>query len=152
QPGAALYGKAGGPARPAYRFSRRFSVRGVSPRQRAVDPRGAAEQSVRLLEVVTLRQRKAGVEPGVTGQAPILSAARHKRISRSSASTAAQAKPSDVSSTSRPSRILSAAAVIVTSRARATRASIESRATRMCSRQRAPPRGPREVAMIVTGL
>ena len=41
---------------------------------------------------------------------------------------------------------------MITSRARATRDSIESSATRMCSKQRAPPSGPREVAMIATGL
>ena len=63
---AALDGKAAGPDRPPYRFSRRFSVRHVPSRQPAVDPRGAAEQSVRLLEAVALRQRKAGLEPGVT--------------------------------------------------------------------------------------
>ena len=84
--------------------------------------------------------------------ASIPSALRQRRISRSSASTAPQAKPRQVSSTSLPSRILVSAAVMVTSRARATRDSIESRVTRMCSKHLAPPSGPREVAMIATGL
>src|SRR5271155_1191043 len=61
----ALGGAGAGPNPPPFRLSCRFSVRRFPPRQPAVDPRGAAEQSVRLLEAVVLRQRKAGIEPGV---------------------------------------------------------------------------------------
>ena len=48
--------------------------------------------------------------------------------------------------------ILLSVALMMTSRASAIRDRHESSATRMCSRQRAPPNGPREVAMIATGL
>ena len=54
-----------GTSRPAYRLSRRFSVRGLPAGEPAVYPRSAAEQSFRLLEAVALRQRKARIKPQI---------------------------------------------------------------------------------------
>ena len=66
---SAICGKTLGAPCPSYRLSRRFPVRDISARQPAVDPRGAAQQPVRLLEAVALRQRKAGFKPRLTAAA-----------------------------------------------------------------------------------